>query len=151
MRVDRGVKSILEGRRRPLVLLAIAAASLSLIAFAGCGSSYSTSSTSTSSSSGSNASASQGSNSGSSAASSGKIDISNFEFVPKTVTVKAGTPITWTNQDSAAHTATAPGPNGGFDTGTLQKGDSKTVNVKAGTYQYVCGIHPFMKATLVVK
>jgi plastocyanin len=116
----------------------LALGALLLIGLAGCGSSGSSMSTSTSSAS-------------SSAASSGKIQISGFEFAPRTVTVKAGTPIVWTNEDSAAHTATASGPNGGFDTGTLQKGDSKTVKVKPGTYHYVCGIHPFMKATLIVK
>jgi plastocyanin len=111
-----------------------------IIALGGCGSSSDSSSSETTSS---------GASSG--ASTSGKIDISNFEFVPKDVTVKAGTPVTWTNQDSAAHTATATGPGGGFDTGTLEQGDSKTVKVKSGTYHYICGIHPFMKATLVVK
>jgi plastocyanin len=115
----------------------LAFSALLLIAFAGCG--------------GSDSSSSSTSDSGSPTASYGKIEIKDFEFVPKAVTVKAGTPITWTNKDSAAHTATVSGPNGGFDTGTLQEGVSKTVKVKPGTYHYVCGIHPFMKATLTVK
>lgn len=142
------MKRLLVNRRRPIPALATAllisvCASL-IIVLSGCGSSGGSTSSSASS-------APSPSGKSSAVSSSGKIDISNFEFVPKNVTVKAGTPVTWTNQDSSAHTATASGPGAGFDTGTLQQGDSKTVKVQPGTYQYICNIHPFMKATLVVK
>ena len=120
--------------------LSIGLCALLVLVLGGCGSSNDSTST---------GSASGGASSG--ASTSGKIDISNFEFVPKSVTVKAGTPVTWTNKDSSAHTATATGPGGGFDTGTLQQGDLKTLKVEPGTYHYICDIHPFMKATLLVK
>jgi plastocyanin len=132
-----------NGRRlSPLLAtaLSIGLCAFLILALGGCGSSNDSTS---------NGSASSGGSSG--AASSGKIDISNFEFVPKSVTVKTGTPVTWTNKDSSAHTATATGPGAGFDTGTLQQGDSKTLTVAPGTYHYICDIHPFMKATLLVK
>ena len=132
-----------RSRLHPLLAtaLAVAAIAVLVVAFTGCGGSdSSTTSGSTSGGSGSSATSS-----------SGKIDISNFEFAPKSVTVKAGTAVTWTNQDSSAHTATATSPGGGFDTGTLQQGDSKTLKVEPGTYQYICSIHPFMKGTLTVK
>jgi len=78
-----------------------------------------------------------------------KINISDFKFKPDTVTVKAGSSITWVNEDSAPHTATA---QDGFDTGTLKKGDSKAVTVsKPGTFSYVCQFHAFMTGTVVVK
>ena len=79
------------------------------------------------------------------------VSISNFTFLPPTVTVKKGGTITWTNKDSAEHTATASG-SAPFDTGALQKGDSKGVTFsKPGTYAYVCSFHPFMKGTVVVQ
>jgi plastocyanin len=80
-----------------------------------------------------------------------KVDISNFAYDPDPVTVKAGGKITWTNQDPDEHTATADDGKT-FDTGTLEKGDSKTVTfTKPGTYTYVCSFHAFMHGTVVVK
>jgi len=79
------------------------------------------------------------------------INITNFKFLPASVTVKAGTKVAWINNDSSPHTATAKGP-GGFDTGNLTKGDKQAVTLrKPGTYEYICEIHPFMKATVVVR
>jgi amicyanin len=79
------------------------------------------------------------------------IDIADFKFKPISVTVKAGTKVTWVNRDTAPHTATVGGA-GGFDTDTLKKGDRKTLRLKKpGTYAYVCEFHPFMKGTVVVE
>lgn len=79
------------------------------------------------------------------------IDIADFMFKPETVTVKAGTKVTWMNHDTAPHTAT-DSAGGGFDTGTLRKGDKKTLKLeKPGTYAYACSFHPFMKATVTVR
>lgn len=78
------------------------------------------------------------------------IEIKNFAFGPKTLTIKKGTTVTWTNQDSVAHTATSD--DGGFDTGLLAKGESGSVTFdEAGTYSYHCTPHPNMKATVVVE
>ena len=80
-----------------------------------------------------------------------RIDITDFKFKPETVTVKAGTKVTWVNNDTAPHTATDTA-TGAFDTGTLKKGDKKTLKLKKpGTYAYVCEFHPFMKATVIVR
>lgn len=77
-----------------------------------------------------------------------EVDIADFKFVAPMVTVKAGGEVTWTNSDAAPHTATATGM---FDTGTLNKGDSKTITLsKPGSYAYICNFHPFMKGTVVV-
>ncbi len=77
------------------------------------------------------------------------VDITDFKFMPPTVTVKAGSKVSWVNKDAAQHTATAAGA---FDTSTLQKGATKAVKLdKPGTYAYVCEFHPFMKGTVVVK
>jgi len=78
-----------------------------------------------------------------------KVDITNFKYVPPTVTVKTGSRVTWVNNDAAPHTATAADA---FDTGNLDKGDSKPVTLsKPGSYPYVCEFHAFMKGTVVVK
>jgi len=78
-----------------------------------------------------------------------KVDITDFKYVPEKVTVKAGSRVTWVNNDTAPHTATA---DGAFETGDLEKGDSKAVTVsKPGSYSYVCKFHVFMKGTVVVK
>ncbi len=84
-----------------------------------------------------------------------KVPIKDFLYVPDAITVAVGTRITFTNEDSAPHTATSgqpPGADGVFDTGNLTKGESKSVTVaKAGTFAYYCELHPFMKGTVIVK
>jgi plastocyanin len=83
------------------------------------------------------------------AASHVRVRIDNYAFVPPTLTVKVGTRVTWTNRDSTAHTATADG--GSFDTGTLGKGRSMTIQFnKPGTFSYHCAFHAFMTATIKV-
>lgn len=84
-----------------------------------------------------------------------QIDIKDFLYDPAAVTVPVGSTITFTNRDAAPHTATSgmsPSPDDVFETGTLNKGQSKAVKVtKAGTFDYFCALHPFMKATVTVK
>jgi plastocyanin len=82
-------------------------------------------------------------------AAAGAVSIKNFSFVPPSVQVTAGKPLTVTNNDTTAHTATAD--DGTFDTGTLDPGAAKPVTVSApGRHAYHCNIHPFMHGTLVV-
>lgn len=78
------------------------------------------------------------------------VKITNFAFSPKTITVKKGTTVTWTNDDSVSHTATSD--DGSFDTGMLAKGESGSVTFdKTGTFNYHCTPHPNMKGTIVVE
>lgn len=77
-----------------------------------------------------------------------KVDIRDFTFQPEDLTIEAGTEIVWENRDRAPHTATAEGD---FDSGTLRRGDSYSVTFdKPGTYRYICAIHPYMTAKIVV-
>jgi len=84
-----------------------------------------------------------------------KVQIKDFKYLPAAITVAVGTTITWTNGDTAPHTATSgksPSPDGVFDTDTFAKGEMKTVKVsKPGTFEYYCELHPFMQATVIVK
>lgn len=78
------------------------------------------------------------------------VAIANFAFSPASLTVKVGTKVTWTNNDSAAHTVTAD--QGAFDSGTLSPGGSYSFTfTKAGTYTYKCSFHAQMTATIVVQ
>ena len=75
--------------------------------------------------------------------------ISDFKFTPATVTVHTGDTVTWTNSGPSAHTATAS--DGSFDSGTLAPGQSASHTfTQAGTFAYICKIHPFMHGTVVV-
>jgi len=77
------------------------------------------------------------------------VSIKNFAFAPANVTVKVGTTVTWTNTDQEAHTVTAK--NGAFTSPALSNGSTYHYTfTKPGTYDYLCTIHPFMTATVVV-
>jgi plastocyanin len=78
-----------------------------------------------------------------------KVEIVEFTYGPDPVTVQTGGKVTWLNQDTAPHTATAD--DGSFDTGTLERGKLKSETFKqAGTYPYFCEIHPTMHGTVEV-
>jgi len=71
-------------------------------------------------------------------------------YTPASFTVKAGTTVTWVNKDGTVHTVTSQG-NSLFDSGNVPTGGVfKFTFAQAGTYQYYCTIHPWMKGTIVV-
>jgi len=79
-----------------------------------------------------------------------QIMITNFKFDPETITIKAGSTLTWTNQDSVAHTVVAQ--DGSWKSDNLAKGASFSYTFdKPGTYAYICSIHPTMKGTIIVQ
>ena len=88
----------------------------------------------------------------SSAVATDKVAIQNYNFSPSSIKVKAGTTVTWTNQDDVHHTVTMDsGSSGGPDSSQLGKGESYSYTFsKAGTYNYHCGIHPEMHGTVIV-
>ena len=76
--------------------------------------------------------------------------IVDFAFTPVSLTVRAGTTVTWTNADSFAHSIRSP--DGAFDEATMETGQTAPVTfAKPGTYAYVCGIHNSMTGTVVVE
>lgn len=79
-----------------------------------------------------------------------EVAIESFAFSPATLTIAVGDTVTWTNNDSAAHTATADDDS--FDSGSLNRGDSFSHTFdEAGTYAYICTFHPNMTGEIVVE
>ena len=74
----------------------------------------------------------------------------NFDFAPMTMTVAAGSTVTWKNLDGEPHTVTSI--DGRFRSGALDENDTYTFKFdKPGTYKYLCSIHPKMLAAIIVK
>ncbi len=67
---------------------------------------------------------------------SNAVSITNAGFQSNAVTVKVGTTVTWTNNDSAAHTVTSD-TTGVFDSGPINQGATFTFTFsQAGTFTY---------------
>src|SRR6185312_10640267 len=78
-----------------------------------------------------------------------QVIIDGFAFAPVTLTVPAGTTVTWTNRDEEPHTVAASDGSfhsPGMGTGAIFAHTFST----AGTFDYVCSIHPMMRGTVVV-
>jgi plastocyanin len=82
-----------------------------------------------------------------------KIGDNNVEYAywPGRTRVKAGTAVTFTNVGDIPHTATAF-EKGSWDTGVLEKGQSKTLTfTEPGNYYYICTPHPWMYGQVIVE
>jgi plastocyanin len=78
------------------------------------------------------------------------VEIRDFEYLPRDLTIDAGATVTWTNYDGAPHTSSDR--DGGWDTGRLNKDQSGALTFdEPGAYSYFCTYHPYMKATLTVR
>jgi len=70
-------------------------------------------------------------------------------FIPSSLTINVGDTISWSNDDTAAHTVTsghpANGPDGNFDSSLLMAGKAFDVTFdNSGSYDYFCMVHPWM-------
>jgi plastocyanin len=81
----------------------------------------------------------------------GQITIDNFSFGPRSLTVTAGTEVTWVNHDDVPHQIVstekrfAPSP-------VLDTDQRYAATLRApGTYGYFCSIHPTMTGTITVQ
>lgn len=81
-----------------------------------------------------------------------EVEIERSRYEPPVVTVAVGGEVTFTNLDAATHTVTAEsGGSGSFDSGDLAESASFTQTFDtAGTYRYICEIHPTMEGTVEV-
>jgi plastocyanin len=78
------------------------------------------------------------------------VNIDNFKFGPGTLTVAKGTSVTWTNEDDIPHSIVLNAL--GVRSKTLDTDKAFTYQFdKAGSFAYICGLHPFMKGQVVVK
>jgi plastocyanin len=85
-----------------------------------------------------------------SGATSASVSMAGRSFSPSTVTIAAGGSVTFRNDDDRAHTVTAN--DGAFDSGAISEGGSWKRTFKgAGTFSYLCAIHPEMTGKVVVK
>jgi len=84
---------------------------------------------------------------------SGAITINNFVFSPGELDIKAGTKVTWTNnQDGIPHQIVSDPDGTTFKSDPLQTGQSYSFTFdKVGSYSYHCGIHPMMTGKIVVQ
>jgi plastocyanin len=79
------------------------------------------------------------------------VHIKNFAYAPSPVTVKTGDTVLFINDDQVAHTVTATDSKS-FDSGNMdQSAKWKFTFAKAGTYQYLCTYHTYMKGSVVVQ
>ena len=79
-------------------------------------------------------------------------------FTPNQVTIDPGGEVTWTNDDTAAHTVTSgtakDGPDANFDSSLFMAGTTfseKFDDYKPGTYPYFCMVHPWMTGEVIVE
>jgi plastocyanin len=73
----------------------------------------------------------------------------DFMFAPTSLTVAAGSTVTWTNNDDEPHTVVSD--NGLFRSAALDTNQSFSFRFdKPGTYRYACSIHPRMVGTIIV-
>src|ERR1700759_4317818 len=78
------------------------------------------------------------------------VQIDNFKFGPDKLTVAKGTEVTWTNQDDIPHSIVLTAL--GVRSKVLDTDKAFTYQFdKAGTFSYICGLHPFMHGQVVVK
>ncbi|HET6517644.1 MAG TPA: plastocyanin/azurin family copper-binding protein [Nitrosopumilaceae archaeon] len=76
-------------------------------------------------------------------------------FIPYEVSIAVEGEVIWNNGDSAAHTVTSgnptDGPDGIFDSSLFMSGTTFShIFDEAGTYEYFCMVHPWMKGTVQV-
>ncbi|TVT86140.1 plastocyanin/azurin family copper-binding protein [Pseudomonas sp. H3(2019)] len=78
-----------------------------------------------------------------------KIDIKEFMFAPKDVTVAVGTTVTWVNDDQTVHTVMET--HKVFHSPALDTNDKFSYQFNTpGTYEYYCALHPQMVGKIIV-
>ena len=78
------------------------------------------------------------------------VTIDNFTFGPKELTVPVGTTVKWVNHDDIPHTVA--NKDKVFRSKALDTDDSYSFTfASAGTFDYFCGLHPYMVGKIIVK
>jgi len=132
------MKKVNDSKSRFLIIMAIAIAVLSLSE--GCSKSTAYNAPATGDT-GSKGSSGPGMN---------EVWIQGMAFTPASITVTAGTTITWTNKDAIAHTVTSS--TNLFNSGSIGNGGVFSFTFpNAGTFSYYCAIHTSMTASVTVQ
>lgn len=80
------------------------------------------------------------------------ISIDNFSFSPDTLTVKAGTTVTWVNHDDIPHTVVSADTPRLFKSPPMDTDGHYSYTFSApGSFRYFCSIHPHMVGQVIVK
>ena len=81
-----------------------------------------------------------------------EVKIDNFSFGPATLTVPAGTTVTWTNRDDIPHTVVSTDDSKTFKSKVLDTDEKFSFTFsRAGTFPYFCSIHPKMTGKVIVQ
>ncbi len=79
-----------------------------------------------------------------------RIAIDNFSFTPASLTVAAGTTVTWVNRDDVPHTVVSTEKK--FKSPVLDTTEQFSYKfTDPGTYEYYCSIHPKMTGKVIVQ
>ena len=79
-----------------------------------------------------------------------QIVIQDFMFSPNSLTVKAGSAVTWVNKDDEPHSVVSD--TGLFRSGALDTNETFSFKFATpGTYHFTCAIHPRMVGTIIVQ
>jgi amicyanin len=79
-----------------------------------------------------------------------EVNIDQFTFLPQRITVKAGTTVTWSNEDDVPHTVASSSKV--FKSKALDTADKFSFTFTTpGTYDYFCSVHPHMTGAVVVE
>ena len=80
------------------------------------------------------------------------VTISNYSFLPATLTVDKGATVMWVNKDGDVHTIKSTGGPETFSSPALDSGNRFGFTFqRAGTYHYICSVHPYMHGVIVVR
>ena len=81
-----------------------------------------------------------------------EVKIDNFSYAPATLTVAAGTTVTWTNRDDIPHTVVSTDDPKTFKSKVLDTDEKFSFTFsKPGTFAYFCSIHPKMTGKVIVQ
>ena len=79
-----------------------------------------------------------------------EIGIDNFKFAPTPLTVPKGATVTWVNRDDIPHSIVCQAL--GFHSHPMDTDGSVSLRFdQPGRYEYVCGLHPFMRGQVIVQ
>jgi plastocyanin len=134
---------------RRLIALLLACTALAVVV-AGCGGGDDNDSSGGSSSDTKETPAPKADDTGETNAGGPQVIMKDIKFNPASLKAKPGQTVTWTNDDSVGHDVTADGFDSG-GAGNIEPGKTFTHKFpKAGTYKYVCSVHPGMEGTVKV-